>query len=326
MVEPTTTAALIAGGASILSGAMGGGMSGAKSKRLMRYQYQSYQKYGEPVRRGGAKFNASLAARESRKMQKFQLKRIYGKQLQTRVRDAKRAGLHPLFALGSSGYAPPATSSPGQSPKMASLPGQSPQGGFDTSALTALVQHFARTAEINAQANLIDSQRQNSAVAVAKNNISNDTAGAVVDKMREQNPAITHKVIMDDGGADDIIELKPDEQGTHIKGNRGVSPAFLVAKKKMYFGPQEDAWVWIPNVKDMDALLEEPLVIGIIIASMNVGLGLERTKKLLKRKGLQIGKEITQMSAQYRKGLNQRIRAHSRRLGIPDIRRQRYVR
>lgn len=144
MVAPVVAAAAISAGASILGGAMGGGDSTAKTKRNLRQQYQSQLKYGT----------------------KFQ-----GAQLERTVESAKRAGLHPLFALGGASSGGPSFS----------IPGQSSRGSAKQTALEG-VARAART--WGDQTRLIDQANLASALRIAEQAGVDETGPAVEDLIK----------------------------------------------------------------------------------------------------------------------------------------------
>lgn len=150
--------------------------------------------------------------------------------LQAQVRDAKAAGLHPLFAMGASGGAGPGFSIPGQS-SSGSLAGQAIQrAGRDLGA------HF------DSKANLVNAQAALSAVELARHSLSNDTAQGMTIPMHR--PAFTEI----QKGRSDVHMTKNPEQSLNVK-----SPMTQVR-----IGSQK---VWVP-VEEIDEFMENPLAVG----------------------------------------------------------------
>lgn len=195
MVAPAVAAAGITAGASLLSGAFSGGLrsSGGGYPRA----------YGMAERYTGYK---------------------------ARVRQAKEAGLHPLFAMGTS-----STAGPGFA-----IPGQSRSGSY---ARKAIEDAGKLGVEIyKDKANLVTAQAALAAVELARHSIGNDTAQRITLPSYQPDTQSVKK------GQVDPFRTKNPEQSLNVK-----SPMTQVR-----IGSQK---VWVP-VEEIDEFMENPLAVG----------------------------------------------------------------
>ncbi len=260
--------ALAIGGASMLNSAFGGGVSSAKASKLRREALQTQWKYGEPMRQ---KANA------------YDWKK-YGS-MKAKVRDARKAGLHPLFALGNSGYNPPGTMASAQ-PGANFIPGQSTKGSFASDGLDSMASIVLDIGRMNAMRDLVDSQAKLAAEAKAAQSVQPDTLQGVTDQMVSTGrPVVLTPVKEFSPGKSSAIALTPAEQFTTKKDNRSVHAADMAMKRKLWV--TDDRFIWIPNVQELDSLMEEPLTAATIIAAMNPELTLNQVKQIMGGQGFQ---------------------------------------
>ncbi|AXL14886.1 hypothetical protein [Microviridae sp.] len=221
-------------GANILAGAFGGSSndSGGVNYNMNRElnQRRDFREQQRPWERDDANWG---------------LQNIYGKQIQTKVADAKAAGLHPLFAMGASGYSPAATNQPSPSP-----PGQSQTGSFAKDALLAAGQGFQTYALLNAQKDLTEAQTEASKVATVDNQISNDTAPGVVLSKVPYEQALKSKK---------LAEYKPAEIGSHEANNPTASGNVKSLTTGIRVGNQV---IQVP-VEDAADLADNPSMLGV---------------------------------------------------------------
>lgn len=194
---------LISAGASILGGAFGGkGQSIAKMKRDYRIGRQQEDKYGG---------------------------------IGQRVRQAKEAGLHPLFALGANLGSSPSFSTAGQSAR-----GSAAQQGLEGVARAA--GSYGRN---QTQLDLVHAQNQSSALRLAEHALSNDTSQSLVETTLPKIESPTQ-------------EIKKGEVDTHMKKQPEQSTSVMSPYKRVRLGSQE---VWVPT-DEVDTFMEDPLAVG----------------------------------------------------------------
>lgn len=152
---------------------------------------------------------------------------------QARVNQAKAAGLHPLFAMGSSG---------GSSPGFA-IPGQSRQGSFAKKAIAEAGTRMGSALADKTQ--LVNAQAALSAVELARHSLSNDTAGQMT--LPRHRPAFQEI----QKGRTDAHMTKHPEQSLNVK-----SPLTQIR-----VGSQK---VWLP-LDEVDEFFENPLAIGAAV-------------------------------------------------------------
>ena len=137
-------------GLNVLSGAFGGGSSGAE-KRAARRSYKYAHRYQPWI--NSAVFDA-------------------------RMGDFKKHGIHPLFGLGATtGSASPAFG----------IPGQSEEGSFAQKGLKAASAGLNQYSQVLAQKDLIEAQNTASALRMAEANTSNDNV-SVSEQVKSINP------------------------------------------------------------------------------------------------------------------------------------------
>lgn len=147
-------AATISAGASILDGAFGRS-KGNPAKKSWQYQF----KYGLPY------------ANRQAEQDEFWRNRV----IQGRVKDAKAAGLHPLFAMGAPSIGG------GGSPSF-SIPGQSERGSGISNAVTAAQKAYQGQALYTAQKDLVEAQAELSRARALEQVTSNDNAEEIMSR------------------------------------------------------------------------------------------------------------------------------------------------
>lgn len=253
--------ALAIGGASMLNSAFGGGNSTAKADKLHREYINTAWKYGEPKRQ-------KANAHDWKK---------YGS-MKAKVRDAKKAGLHPLFALGNSGYSPGASHTAAQAPNF--MPGQSAKGSFASAGLDSMASIVLDIGRMNAARDLIDSQAELAASAKAAQSIQPDTVQGVTDQMVSTGrPVVLSPVEEFKPGKSSAIAVTPAEQFTTKRDDQSVHAADMAFRRRLWV--TNDRYVWIPNVTELDSLMENPATAAGIIATMNPELTLNQVKQIM---------------------------------------------
>ncbi len=190
MVADIVAAAGITAGASLLGSAFGGSSPGLGKQYRMAEQYTGYA---------------------------------------ARVKQAKAAGLHPLFAMGGT-----AGSSPGFA-----IPGQKRSGSAARNAIEDIGKFGASIYQ--EKANLVTAQAALSAVELARHTTSNDMAQMTIPMHRPEFQEIKK-------GQTDPHYTKSPEQSLNVK-----SPMTQVR-----IGSQK---VWVP-VEEIDEFMENPLAVG----------------------------------------------------------------
>jgi hypothetical protein len=234
---------IAAAGISAAGSALSGkGISTRKYRVMTRLGHQLYNKYALPALRAEQDYS-----REQDEI--FRNRAIQG-----RVADAKAAGLHPLFALGGnvhSGGSYSVGGSPG---------GPAPQGGGspEGAALASIGRQMQRAQERREQRqhekDMLERQAQLSAIQVAKNNVSNDTAAALVDMHMKRNMPTRYNY------DPAIQEVKKGEVQTHLPGQREQSGRVTSPMTKFRIGSQN---VWVA-AEDLESFTEDPLAVGIM--------------------------------------------------------------
>lgn len=173
-MSPFVASSAIAAGADIIGSAFGksGNSIGRRAKDQERLQ-NVRSKYDKRVNKQTLKLDRHLRYRD-KKTTAYNYENYQSKVAQ--VRDAKAAGLHPLFAMGATGNQAISAGAPRQSSSSGSPAptGQSPTGSFAGDGLRAVSGHFNRIAEVEASKELVMAQAQASAMRIAENNTSND--------------------------------------------------------------------------------------------------------------------------------------------------------
>lgn len=205
-------ASLISAGAGILGGAFGGD--------------------GVNTARGQSSWAADLQGRMDKRNMRY-YRRHLEKAPSAMVKGAREAGLHPLFAMGASGYTPPASGG------SAGIPGQSPSGSFARDALSELSRHFLRVSEMRAAGDLIDAQNRRSILSKQENASSNDTQQALADQYV----------------LDKDQELKKGEVMAYEKRHPEQNKNVISPMTKMRIGSQT---LQIP-VEEADTIMEDPV-------------------------------------------------------------------
>lgn len=231
MALTTPEAMLASTGANILAGAFGGGQGGniRNQKDAIRTQW----KYGEPNRRASSQWD---------------LENIYGKSIQTRVKDAKAAGIHPLFAMGSQGAS-------GQSVQSA-IPGQSGTGSFAKDALQAIGGGFASIAQIQAQTDLVEKMAELEALQQADRELSNDTTYPIDVRRRSFTPK---KSSQERAATTPLTEFKKGEVGAYNPKAPSENMNVLSPMTTVRIGSQ---LVKVP-VEEAADFMEDPLAAGL---------------------------------------------------------------
>lgn len=247
---------LALGGANLL-GSLSGGTSGRREKRSLRYQYQAQAKYQPDV------ISANI---------------------QGAVDGAKKAGLHPLFALGGS------TPSAGGG---FSIPGQSESGSHSTQAVMQLANTLMDMQIRRDNADLATAQAELAKMRALEKNLgadnttSNAAVQSIADEAKNKGSAIVHKVDMKkDTSHQGLVEVKPAEQISHAVGDKSTNPADVSLKRKLWTSNNE--FLYIPNVQELDSLMEEPLVALGAIAALNPNLTSAQIKRQLRGLGYKI--------------------------------------
>lgn len=155
-------ASAISAGASILSSAFGG--DGAE-KRAARRGWQNAIKY-QPE--------------------------LLASNIQGIVGGARRAGIHPLLALGASPGG-------GGMPGPVGMAGQS--DSKESRAASAISEHFERVASMRAQTELTEAQAELSRARTMEHQFSNDTRGALFGHLDQKAKWRRHPIRLDSGGA-----------------------------------------------------------------------------------------------------------------------------
>lgn len=270
MPDPVVTASAISAGASILSGAFGGGgYSRSDESRTFRRQrsHESWQQNQRSLER--AHINAN--------------------DYKQKVAGAKAAGLHPLFAMGAQ------TSGMGSSPSF-NIQGQSPKGNFAKDGLQAVASHYGRMADFEAQKSLIDAQNTAAALNLLGNNLGNDRfSGSPHDNSEEinRNPIVTApqaKRLQ----KDNLVEYKPSVQQSHDPHDKSRSNTYFSAKKKMFIS--NDHWLYVPNVEDMGDLMDGGAIMLASIVAMNTPRAIDQL--------LETNSALSKKMAAYLKTLN----------------------
>ncbi len=233
MVAPVVIAAGIQAGASILGGAFGGGgQSTAKTKRNMR-----------------------IAEAAEFRTTKRNYKRYTS--IQARVRDAKKAGLHPLFAMGAGG-------SPTGGGSSFSIPGQSSGGSAKQRGLEGVARAAGAIGRHYSELDLIDAQNQAATLRLLEQKLSNDVTQTI--------PAINPAAQIVKKGEVDPYYKKNPERNLSVKspmtqfriGNQKIflpiedadqmmeDPAAVIAAAVMYQGNDHINWsqVWLDYTGD----------------------------------------------------------------------------
>lgn len=201
-----------------------------------------------------------------------------------KLRAAKEGGLHPLFALGSSGAG-------GGSPAF-DIPGQSETGSFRDAgvaikgaskvddASAKLINEQTKTEKV--RRGLLESDLKNKVTGVGPGTESTE---AIVKTMQEKGSLIT-KVSNDDvvSKTQGVTEIVPAEQFTTKEGDRSTHAADMSMRRKLFYTDKD--WIFIPNVQELDSLMEEPMVALGIIAAMNPGLATKTILRILEGKGV----------------------------------------
>lgn len=177
--------------------------------------------------------------------------------MKAKVNAAKAAGLHPLFALGASGA---------QSPGF-SIQGQSGEGSFASKGLHQAAQGLMRQSRITEAKELVEAQAQASAMRVAEAALSNDTNQGVVDLVKTQRPVITRPYDSARPGGEGVIELTPAPQMTSKPGDPSTLAGTLQSRRTLQL--PDGSSIFIPNVSELDSLMEEPLVAAGVVLAMN---------------------------------------------------------
>lgn len=237
-MDPFVTASLITGGASLLGQAFGSSSSPGG------WGVQKTLDYDKIVNRRSMVMDKTTR-RRNRKLTAANYKN-YGSKV-AQVRDAKRAGLHPLFAMGATGNqaisagpaGPSANSTSGNAPT-----GQSDNGSFLSKGLKEASKHYERIAEVEASKELILAQAQASALRIAENNTSNDVQ-VVSNQESKINPQLQ--------------EFKKGEVQAHKPGTPTENMNVISPVTSVNLGSQ----VILSPVEETDSFFEDPVALGI---------------------------------------------------------------
>ena len=243
-------ASLIGAGADILSGAFGGG----DGMNTQRSQARKMLRQANAINRK----NAELMA--------WNMPRAI-------VSGAKRAGLHPLVAMGIN---------PAQGGSASvSIPGQSQSGSFAQDGLRAASRHFQRLAGYRAQKELVEAQAEASRARTAENLSSNDTAGGIDHLVNASLPpaAVRRSAARK---YDDIVEVVPDPQVTRDSKDPSRSAATKPAWMQVEIWPGvlvDVPWSEEGFSESIDGLPQLAAVVA-----RNSAIGYQKAYRLLRTK------------------------------------------
>lgn len=155
---------------------------------------------------------------------------VKGTPYQDAVKDAKAAGLHPLFALGAGGAGTP----------QFSISGQSQTGSVDRDVLSAMLKEATPKTAAD-PTGLVQAQTALAAVELARHSLSNDKAQTIT------IPAYQSRA----------QEIVPGQVDPHMTDNREQGLSVISPMTSFRIGSQN---VWLP-VKDLETAMEDPLAV-----------------------------------------------------------------
>jgi len=189
---------------------------------------------------------------------------------QRSVKDAKAAGLHPLFALGASGGS-------GQS---FSIPGQSQSGDWSKEAITQL-SNMRKPPD--STTGVIQAQTALAAVELARHSISNDKAQTITVPAYQPLGQDIQK------GRTDAHMTQNPEQSLNVK-----SPMTIFR-----LGSQR---VWMP-AEDMETVIEDPLKIAALTYMYHGNKDVDWSKLAFEYSGTRAGHALSKRNpAAFRSG------------------------
>lgn len=150
---------------------------------------------------------------------------------QRSVKDAKAAGLHPLFALGAGG-----SGSPGFS-----ISGQSESGSVDKDVMRAMLKSSEPTKTATDPTGLVQAQTALAAVELARHSLSNDGAQTITIPRHQPMGQ----------------EVRLGQTDAHMTKNREQSLNVKSPMTSFRIGSQN---VWLP-VEDLETAMEDPLAV-----------------------------------------------------------------
>lgn len=231
---------------------------------------------------GGGSSSVSKQSRLLRKEYEYR-DRYAGRGIQAQVQGYRDAGLHPLFAMGAGGSQAP----------VFDMPGQAASGSHADLG----IQIASEAAKADIEATTKNKELQNQLLQIEIDNLKRTGGGNDIDprkavdlalgEMKEKGSVITHKVPPKVQSTEGIVELKPAEQLTNAPGQKQTLAADMSIRRKLWY--TNDKYIWIPNVQELDALLEEPLVSAGIIATMNPTLSIKDIREILSGQQLRVG-------------------------------------
>ena len=131
-------------------------------------------------------------------------------------------------------------------------------------------------------ADILQQQNMAKALSLADNQLSNDTTQSLV---AAQGPIVTkvdNSDVVDKNQG--VIELVPAEQMTTKKGDKATHAADLAMTRNLVYNAKGDS-IKIPNVQELDSLMEEPLTALVMIAALNPDKTMSELRGILSGKG-----------------------------------------
>lgn len=242
----------------------------------------------EGISIGGGGISSRKAARNLRKQYEYR-DRYAGRGIEAQVQGYQEAGIHPLFGLGASA---------GQSPVF-SMPGQAETG----SHADVGIQIASEAAKKEIEAATKNQELRNELLQIEIDKLKKTGGGndidpqAILKQMQDQGSAIIKRkpvvatpVQPKPDPTEGVIELKPAEQLTNAPGEKQTLSADMSLRRRLFY--RNDKFIWIPNVQELDALLEEPMTAAGLIAAMNPDLTFKQALTILQGQDLKLGPPV----------------------------------